>query len=131
MAEDDSVANKNSLHYELRLQRVLVQNSLAVYATWTTIASLLNVNAAFQYFGPYDAETTSATLCALLLFIVIGWFILENTVFYAETRYVFTIYPGECFDPRLTLRQTMKNLIMRVNYSIPQSCFVTIVIVNS
>jgi len=86
--------NGNKLiNKEIRLQRILIHNSVSLYATWTTIASLLNINAAFQYVGPYDAETMSNVSCGLLLVILVGWFVLENTIFDSYVRYTLTQYP--------------------------------------
>ena len=85
---------KHIIHPEIRLQRILVHNSISIYAMWTTIASLLNINAAFQYFGPYDGEVTSAICCILLLILLIGWFVLENTIFDPDVRYILAQYPG-------------------------------------
>ncbi len=79
---------------EIRIQRVLIHNGIAIYATWTTIASLLNLNIAFQYIGRYDAEITSLVCLSLLLTIIIVWFILENTVLDKYVRYMISQYPG-------------------------------------
>jgi len=88
---------KHIIHPEIRLQRILVHNSISIYAMWTTIASLLNINAAFQYFGPYDGEVTSAICCILLLILLIGWFVLENTIFDPDVRYILAQYPVAIF----------------------------------
>lgn len=108
----------NAIFKEIRLQRILIHNGMALYATWTTIASvsnqtiteiigskrlnvdylfmpkLLNANIAFQYFGNYEAETTSLVCLAVLLIITIGWFILENTWLDLYVRYTLVQYPG-------------------------------------
>lgn len=78
---------------EVRLQRILIHNGIALYTTWTTIASLLNANIAFQYFGNFDAETTSLVCLSILLTVMIGWFILENTRLDPYVRYTLVQYP--------------------------------------
>lgn len=79
---------------ELRLQKILIHNGIGIYATWTTVASLLNLNIAFQYIGRYDAEITSLVCCSVLLSILVVWFVLENTVFDQYVRYLVAQYPG-------------------------------------
>ncbi|KAI9555306.1 hypothetical protein GHT06_017821 [Daphnia sinensis] len=84
---------KTAVYKEVRLQRIVVHNGIALYTTWTTIASLLNINIAFQYFGNCDAETTSLICTAVLLTILIGWFVLENTWLDSYVRYTIAQYP--------------------------------------
>ena len=70
-------------------------NGLFLYATWTTIASLINLAAALQYstsvnVSPADCGTISLSL---LLVALVVYFILENTLLYRVLRYVFAVYP--------------------------------------
>lgn len=73
---------------------ILPVNGLFLYATWTTIASLLNLAAALQYsssnVNPIDSGTVALTL---LLVTVLVYFVLENTVLYRVLRYVLSVYP--------------------------------------
>ena len=69
-------------------------NGLFLYATWTTIASLINLAAALQYstsvnVSPADCGTISLSL---LLVALVVYFILENTLLYRVLRYVFAVY---------------------------------------
>ncbi|XP_037312006.2 uncharacterized protein LOC119198682 [Pungitius pungitius] len=78
---------------DLWLQRVLVQNGIAIYATWTTIASLVNLSIVLNYdanVSPADAATVSLSILTVLLFV---WFFLENFVLDKHVRYILTIYP--------------------------------------
>ena len=69
-------------------------NGLFLYATWTTIASLINFAAALQYSGSDVSATNSATVSlSLLLVTVLVYFVLENTVLYRVLRYVLSVYP--------------------------------------
>ncbi|KAL7840780.1 hypothetical protein AOLI_G00261030 [Acnodon oligacanthus] len=73
--------------------RLLVQNGLALYATWTSIATLINFTVVLSYeagMSPSDAATLSLSL---LLVEVAVWFILENFVIDKHVRYILTIYP--------------------------------------
>ena len=69
-------------------------NGLFFYATWTTIASLVNLAAALQYSPSNVSGTTSGTISlSLLLITLVVYFILENTVLYRILRYVLSVYP--------------------------------------
>ena len=94
MEHIDQTSSTKLTKTEIRIQRVLIHNGIAIYATWTTIASLLNLNIAFQYIGRYDAEITSLVCVSILLTIIIVWFILENTVLDKYVRYMVSQYPG-------------------------------------
>ena len=73
---------------------ILPINGLFFYATWTTIASLVNLAAALQYSGSDVDGTTSGTVSlSLLLVTLVVYFILENTVLYRVLRYVLSVYP--------------------------------------
>ena len=73
---------------------ILPVNGLFLYATWTTIASLINLAAALEYTSTNVSATNSGTVSlSLLLVTVIVYFILENTVLYRFLQYVFSVYP--------------------------------------
>lgn len=78
---------------DLWLHRVLVQNGVAIYATWTTIASLLNLTIVLTHnanMSPTNAATVSLSVLTTVLFV---WFILESSVLDKHVRYILTIYP--------------------------------------
>ncbi|XP_037389965.1 uncharacterized protein si:ch211-161h7.5 [Pygocentrus nattereri] len=73
--------------------RILVQNGLAVYATWTSIATLINFTIVVSYEAGMS-QSDAATLSASLLLVEVAvWFILENFVIDKHVRYILTIYP--------------------------------------
>ncbi|XP_028833872.1 uncharacterized protein LOC114789009 [Denticeps clupeoides] len=72
--------------------RALVQNGIAVYATWTTIAALLNFTVVLNVTGVSKTTAATTSLCFLLI-EVLGWFVLENFVIEKHVRYILTIYP--------------------------------------
>ncbi|XP_076149566.1 uncharacterized protein LOC143133659 [Alosa pseudoharengus] len=72
--------------------RVLVQNGIAVYTTWTTIATLINLTIVLDVSGVSKTDAATVSLC-LLLIEVLGWFIVENFVIDRHVRYIVTIYP--------------------------------------
>ncbi|XP_025966308.2 uncharacterized protein LOC112989382 [Dromaius novaehollandiae] len=78
---------------ELWLVRILVQNGLVLYATWTIIATLLNLAVVLIYKWNVSNETaTTASLCILALDLVI-WFYVENLFLDKYVRYNLTVYP--------------------------------------
>ncbi|XP_070842771.1 uncharacterized protein [Chaetodon trifascialis] len=78
---------------DLWLLRVLVQNGVMVYTTWTTIATLINLTIVLTYeakMSPEDAATISYSLLAAVLLL---WFVLENLVLDKHVRYILITYP--------------------------------------
>lgn len=88
----DKAAGRAKL-YDLWLTRFLALNGLLFYATWTTIASLINLTAAVQYDGDYNGSNAAYIALSLLTATVITYFVLENTVFDRYLRYSFAVYP--------------------------------------
>ena len=76
------------------LTRLLVQNGLSIYATWTTIATHLNLAFVLAYRSAHDIGVKNSSTIALsvlsgviLIFLVTDWFFLDR-----YTRYTFTPY---------------------------------------
>lgn len=67
-------------------------NGLAIYTTWTVIASLINLATALTYSGGVDQRAACLTSLSLLVIIHCTWFILENFVFDRYVRYILTQY---------------------------------------
>ncbi|XP_034036496.1 uncharacterized protein LOC117519271 [Thalassophryne amazonica] len=78
---------------DLWLIRILVQNGMAVYATWGMLCTLLNLTIYLQY----QTETLKCycVMASLLLLLMelLAWFLLENFWLDNDVRYVLTIYP--------------------------------------
>ncbi|XP_064848543.1 uncharacterized protein LOC135558572 [Oncorhynchus masou masou] len=72
--------------------RVLVQNGIALYTTWTTIATLINFTLVLDLSGVASSTAATVSLCILLV-EVIGWFGIENFLLDQHVRYILTIYP--------------------------------------
>ena len=73
--------------------QVLVNNGIALYATWCTIASLLNLAMAITYFHGVAQDVASTISLVILALEVIVWFSLENTILDKYVRYTLSIYP--------------------------------------
>ncbi|XP_013050336.2 uncharacterized protein [Anser cygnoides] len=78
---------------ELWLIRILVQNGLALYATWTTIASLLNFAVVLIYKWDVSNEIATTTSLSILTLLLVIWFYQENFFLDKYVRYNLTIYP--------------------------------------
>lgn len=72
----------------------LPMNGLCLYATWTTIASLINLTAAVQTTTDVNPEDMATVSLSLLLGVLLLYFVLENTVLdNFGFRYVYSVYP--------------------------------------
>ena len=78
---------------DLWITRLLVTNGLAIYATWTTVATLINVGIVLQYYASFTAGNTGTLILWVLSLIVLGYFALENTVLDRFARFIFIVYP--------------------------------------
>ncbi|TSK98421.1 hypothetical protein Baya_5335 [Bagarius yarrelli] len=73
--------------------RILVQNGLAVYATWTSIATLINLTIVVSYSGGMSNSDAATLSLSLLSAEVLVWFVLENFFLDKHVRYILTVYP--------------------------------------
>ncbi|XP_029308675.1 uncharacterized protein LOC115022026 [Cottoperca gobio] len=72
--------------------RILVQNGLALYTTWISIASLINFSLVLHLWGVGRSTAATASLC-ILFAEVVGWFLLENWLLDRWVRNILTVYP--------------------------------------
>ncbi|KAL2097390.1 hypothetical protein ACEWY4_006597 [Coilia grayii] len=81
-------------HYpkDLWCIRILVQNGIAIYTTWTTIATLINFTVVMNVYGLSKTDAATVSLSFLLIEVLL-WFFLENFVIDRHVRYILTIYP--------------------------------------
>ncbi|XP_042751253.1 uncharacterized protein LOC122194334 [Lagopus leucura] len=78
---------------DLWLIRILVQNGLALYATWTTIATLLNFAVVLIYKWDVSNETATTASLSILTLMLVMWFCQENFFLDKYVRYNLTVYP--------------------------------------
>jgi len=72
--------------------RAIIQNGLAFYATWVTIATLLNLAIVLSYWGGMD-QSVACTIClAVLLAEVLLYSVLENIVWEKYLRYTYSVW---------------------------------------
>lgn len=77
---------------DIWLIRILVHNGLAVYATWTTIATLLNLTIVLIYEADMEMNLAGTISLSALGFELLLWFILDVTVFDRYVRYTVMPY---------------------------------------
>lgn len=87
-----SFLDKNYMPKEKWLVRGLVQNGLAFYATWTTIATLINFAITLSYYGDVAVKTSSTVALSILTVELLAWVSLDILFFDNYTRYSLTPY---------------------------------------
>jgi len=75
---------------EIGLIRGMVHNGLALYATWVSIATLLNFAMVLIYKWGVDMETASLVALSLLLVEIVAWVTVDFVVLDKHTRYLIT-----------------------------------------
>ena len=78
---------------DVKLTQILVLNGLFFYATWTTIASLLNFSIVLQHTSNVNPATVGTIILSLLTVLLLIYFSLENTILDRYVRDVFAVYP--------------------------------------
>ena len=77
---------------DIWLIRFLVQNGIVFFATWVTIATLLNFGITLHYIWDVDLNLASTIPLACLSFIILCWFVMETFVLDKYIRYTFSEY---------------------------------------
>ncbi len=78
---------------DLYLTRIIVLNSLVIYACWVSAASQLNFVIVLQHISGVDSTTAGTVGLSILLVEIVVYFILENTILDRFARYIFIVYP--------------------------------------
>ena len=68
-----------------------ILNGLAIYTTWTVIASLINLATALVFAGGVDQREACLASLSLLVIFHCTWFVLENFVFDRYVRYQIAV----------------------------------------
>ncbi|EDO40526.1 predicted protein [Nematostella vectensis] len=72
--------------------QALVHNGIAFYATWCTVASLLNMTIAVTYVHGVARATAGTIALSILAVEIIAWFVIENFVLERFLRYTISQY---------------------------------------
>jgi hypothetical protein len=65
---------------------------MALYATWVTIATLLNFAIVLSYWGGMKQTDASTVSLSILLAEVLVYFVLENIILEKYLRYTYTVW---------------------------------------
>lgn len=77
---------------EIWFVRILVQNGLAFFATWVSIATLLNFAMVLTYTWSVEMQIASSVALGILTLDIVVWFTLDNFFVDKFVRYTITPY---------------------------------------
>ena len=72
--------------------RILIQNGIIFYTAWVTIATCINLVVALTYKLGVNSSNAATVGLSVLSTVIVGWFIVENFVYYKFTRFIFAEY---------------------------------------
>ncbi|KAJ0022909.1 hypothetical protein NQD34_015043, partial [Periophthalmus magnuspinnatus] len=78
---------------DLWCYRIIVQNGVMIYTTWTTIATLINLAIVLTYEANMNQTDAGTISYSILCVVLLSWFVLENTVLDKHVRYILIVYP--------------------------------------
>ncbi|VDI62617.1 Hypothetical predicted protein [Mytilus galloprovincialis] len=84
--------SKNDATKEIWFIRFFIQNSLAFYAAWVTVASLINLVVVLVYDADVEQELACTITLGILSFEIVAWFIIDNFIIDKYVRYTFSPY---------------------------------------
>ena len=82
-----------SYRVDLWLNSILIQNGILTYATWTTIAALLNLSSVLTYWADLAEETASIICLSILTVELVLYFIVDIFLLERHLRSAFMAYP--------------------------------------
>jgi putative effector of murein hydrolase LrgA (UPF0299 family) len=77
---------------EIWLNRILIQNALAMYATWLCIAALLNLGNVLCYVLGIPVPLTGTVCLGILAVDLVVWFVVDIFVVHRASNYVVIPY---------------------------------------
>ena len=89
IADNMQKIQKYGMMKEVWMIRFMVQNALAFYCTWVTIATLLNFSIVLAYDAGVDQSVASTVSLGVLSFEIVLWLSLDFFVLHRYTNYLF------------------------------------------
>ncbi|XP_033118492.1 uncharacterized protein LOC117118105 [Anneissia japonica] len=83
---------QQNLMGDLVANRLLVQNGIAMYTTWTLVATLINGAVVLKYEAMVDGELASTIMYIVIILVATLYFSLDMSVWEKYTRYTLTPY---------------------------------------
>lgn len=93
IASDPPTKRQKEFKIDYYLTQFIVINGLAIYSTWTAIATLINFSIVLQYYGEFNGVNVGTAALCLLAIELIVYFIMENIFLDRFLRFVFIVYP--------------------------------------
>lgn len=90
--EFGAILYSNDLKREIWINRILVQNGLAMFAVWGTVAAMFNFAIVLTYRTGAEQEVSSTVSLSIFIIEILVWWIFDNFVFERYLRYLFTPY---------------------------------------
>ncbi|XP_071797339.1 uncharacterized protein [Asterias amurensis] len=90
--DQNGFSMKQNHKCDLVLVRIIVQNGMALYATWVTIATLLSLASVLIYWGDVEQSISCTISLSILLGVVLIYSVLENFVWDKYLRYTYTVW---------------------------------------
>ncbi|XP_041922947.1 uncharacterized protein LOC121687872 [Alosa sapidissima] len=78
---------------DLWLLRILVQNGVAMYTTFTSVATLLTLTIVLQFDAKMSSSNSAIISLSFLLAAILIWFVVENILLENHFRFVLSVYP--------------------------------------
>jgi len=110
---------QNGATKDIWFSRIFIQNGMAFFATWVSIATLLNFAIVLTYYwGLDDMQISSSIALGILGFELIAWFLLDHLLLDKFVRYTLTPYIvvtlalGGSFAKNFDLDTNNRNSIM-------------------
>lgn len=131
LARNEQLLRAYGMAKELWLTRFMVHNGLAFYATWTSIATLLNLASAITYAGDLVPQEVSSTISlGILSAELVVYFALDMSVWDRFVRYTFSPYivliwalTGAVIDDGADLAKTRNSIFTVVLLAIAATMF--------
>jgi membrane-associated PAP2 superfamily phosphatase len=80
------------MYKDIWFMRVFVQNGLAMYATWATVASVFNFAVVLTFRTGAEQEVGSMVSLTVFTLEIIAWWVFDNFVFEKLLRYLLMPY---------------------------------------
>jgi len=77
---------------KLYITYVIILNGFSLYDSWTTVASLINLGSTLRYVSQIPMVDASNVCLSILLVIFFVYFLLENTIFDRQFRFIIPPY---------------------------------------
>eukprot|EP00057_Strongylocentrotus_purpuratus_P022847 XP_011677321.1 PREDICTED: uncharacterized protein LOC764186 [Strongylocentrotus purpuratus] len=78
---------------DLWLNSFFITNGILIYATWTTIATLLNFSSVLTYFADVEERTASLICLSILTAELVLYFVVDMYLLERHLRSAFMVYP--------------------------------------